>query len=103
MGETIAASGPTQTRLTGRAGTRRTWGLVPLSTCEETRRRDSSAPDRGNEAEETDQVYVNQHESRGQQGNQADECVRPSMLEAGAWQINTRTRAPLSTASNVIS
>ena len=50
MGQTIAASGPTQTPLSGRARTRRTWALVPLSTCKEARKQDSTELDRSNEA-----------------------------------------------------
>ena len=33
-------------------------GLLPLNSCKEARRRDSSELDRGNEAEETGQVCV---------------------------------------------
>ena len=46
MGQVIAASGPTRTRLTRRADAMRTW---VLSACKEGRRSDSS----GNEDEET--------------------------------------------------
>ena len=55
-------------------------GLVPLSTHNETRRRDSTELDRGHEAEETDQVCVNLDESRDQQGSQVDERARPPVL-----------------------
>ena len=93
MGRTIAASGPTQTRLTRACKSQTHLGLVPLSTCKKARRKDSAELDQGNEAEETGQVCVNLHESRDQQGNQADERTRPPMLGAGAWEINTRKRA----------
>ena len=72
-------------RLAGRAGTRRAWGLVPLSPCKETRTRDSTELDRSNEAEEPDQDNVNLYERRGQQGNQADERARPH--RAGGWGL----------------